>query len=131
MKKDFKDYSHEELLRMTNEEISILFNIEEEKENQGRLHFEKNEYPKFSFDEKVKFWSGALHQQMRWQVESGLDPYSIYDLNWYKLVKEREPNIDSIIDTVFEKYWSSTGAEWSKEEYLKRLSASVRLSVSE
>jgi len=82
--------------------------------------FFKIKYPSLSFDDKVAFWSGSLHRQMRWQAESGLDPYAIYNAQWYNDVKKIELNIDSIMNHVFDRYWSSTGSEWSKEEYLKR-----------
>ncbi len=122
--KRISDYTHTELLNLSPTELSALFDIEREIENEKALKFENKEYPMFSFDEKVKFWSGNLHRQMRWQAESGLDPYAIYDLDWYKSVKEKEPYIDAIMNEVFDKYWSSTGGEWSKEEYLKRITES-------
>lgn len=78
-------------------------------------------YTSYSVEQKVKHWSGSLHRQMRMQVESGLDPYAIYGSGWYNDVKKVEPNIDQIMDEVFSKYWSTTGGEWSKEEYLKRI----------
>ncbi|WP_271729860.1 hypothetical protein [Aquimarina algiphila] len=80
------------------------------------------DYINKSFKEKTKYWSGRLHQQMRWQVESGLDPYAIYKPDWYQSTKEFEPDFDKIMDEVFSKYWG-TGADWSKEEYLKRISS--------
>lgn len=121
MKNKISDYSHEELLNLSAEELSKLFDIEREGELKKRIQFENTEYFTLSFEEKVKFWSGTLHRQMRWQVESGLDPYDIYDISWYNDIKITEPNIDLIMDEVFTKYWSSTGGEWSKEEYLKRI----------
>jgi hypothetical protein len=87
--------------------------------------FWKVNYPKFSFDEKVEFWSGQLHRKMRWQVESGLDPYAIYSIDWYNEVKKAEPNIDLIMNEAFKRYWGSTGGEWSKEEYLKKIPCGV------
>lgn len=72
---------------------------------------------------KVSYWSGRLHTQMRWQSESGLDPYSIYSKEWHLSTKKFEPNFDEIMDEVFSKYWG-TGADWSKEEYLKRIGKS-------
>ena len=57
-----------------------MFDIERKEEDDRKLSFfEKEIYPNFSFDTKAKYWSGVLHNQMRWQEESGLDPYAIYD----------------------------------------------------
>jgi hypothetical protein len=125
MKKKIEDYSHAELLNLSTDELSGLFDIEREAEDKKRIHFEFEEYPNYSFEEKVKFWSGTLHRQMRWQVESGLDPYAIYDEEWYKTVKITEPSIDSIMDEVFAKYWSSTGGECEKVKYYKRINKSI------
>ncbi|MGB3947578.1 MAG: hypothetical protein WBM13_06320 [Bacteroidia bacterium] len=88
--------------------------------------FWKFTYSGFSFDEKVKHWSGTLFRQMRWQVESGLDPYAIYSLEWYNNVKKEERHFDEIMDVVFTKYWEDL---WSKEEYLKRITQATDTSL--
>jgi len=80
--------------------------------------FWRDIYPKYSFDEKVSYWSQTLNQQMRWQAESGLDEYTIFSRDWYISVKGIEPNIDRIIAMSFEKFLSW---EWSQNEYLKRI----------
>jgi pectate lyase len=83
--------------------------------------FWEKTYPTFSYKEKIKHWSGTLHRQMRWQIENGLDPYAIYNKNWYKNTRKFEPLIDEIMNDIFSNYWSSEGGKWSKEEYLKRI----------
>ncbi|WP_271785348.1 hypothetical protein [Aquimarina algiphila] len=117
-----KDYTNEEFSKLSEEEKSRLFDIEREESDNERLHFEKIIYPSYSLDEKVKFWAGELHQSMRWSEEDGEDPYAVYTADWYKSTKEFEPDFDKIMDEVFSKYWG-TGADWSKEEYLKRISS--------
>ena len=120
MKKKLKGYTHEELLKMSNDRLSKLFDEENDGMNRKVKEFEHSEYANFSLDEKIKYFSGTLHQQMRWQVESGLDPYAIYNREWYESTKVLEPELDKIMDEVFAKYWG-TGADWSKEGYLKRI----------
>lgn len=117
MKKKIKDYTHSELLELTNDELSKLLDIEMNDSEAKRNEFEKKEYPNFSFNEKVKYWSGVLYRQMRWQVESGLDPYAIYDSKWHEIIKQ-EPEIDKIMDCVFDEYWKG---EWDKSEFIKRI----------
>lgn len=117
MNKKIKDYTHEELLQLSNDELSTLLDIEMKVSVEKRFDFEKEEYPNFSFNEKVKYWSGVLYRQMRWQVESGLDPYAIYDSKWHE-IKKQEPEIDKIMDCVFDEYWNG---EWSKVEFAKRI----------
>ncbi len=120
MKKKMSDYSHEELLKLSTKELSELFDLERENRYEKSLSSGEEKYLNYTFQEKVSFWSGELHQSMRWSVEDGEDPYSIYTLEWYKSTKEFEPDFDKIMDEVFEKKWG-TGADWSKEEYLKRI----------
>ncbi len=105
---------------MSIEEKNRLFDIELEKEQEKDMKLRYEIYPNYTFQEKVSFWSGELHQSMRWSVEDGEDAYSIYTPEWYKSTKEFEPDFDKIMDEVFEKKWG-TGADWSKEEYLKRI----------
>ena len=78
----------------------------------------RKKYIAFSFDEKVEYWSGNLFRQMRWQQESGLDPYAIYDLAWYMNIKITEPEFDKIIELVFSKHWKNI---WDISEYRRRL----------
>ena len=78
----------------------------------------RKKYLAFSFDEKVEYWSGNLFRQMRWQQESGLDPYAIYDLAWYMNIKITEPEFDKIIELVFSKHWKNI---WDISEYRRRL----------
>ena len=40
--------------------------------------FWAEEYPVKSFEEKVKYWSGTLHSQMRWNGESGFDEMAVF-----------------------------------------------------
>jgi len=90
-------------------------------ENRKAAEKSEREYGSLNYEERVKYWSGTLHREMRWQAESGLDPYAIYDLEWYENIKKIEPDIDSIMDKIFTSYWNTTGGHWSKEEYLKRI----------
>ena len=120
MKKRIKDYTNEEFSKLSIEEKTKFFDTENEKEYELQLKTRDEIYPNYTFNEKVSFWSGRLHQQMRWSEEDGEDPYSIYTPEWYKSTKDFEPDFDKIMDEVFSKYWG-TGADWSREEYLKRI----------
>lgn len=76
------------------------------------------EYKSLNFKNKVEYWSGNLHGIMRNQVESCLDEYAIFTVEWYKIVKEYEPEFDNIMNTVFAENWRG---HWDKNEYLKRV----------
>ena len=65
------------------------------------------EYQQMSYEERVRYWSGALHQQMRWNVESGVDEYGFYSKKWLEQTKEMEPQIESILEDVFKIYWKN------------------------
>ena len=105
---------------LSEEEKKILseMNSNWEKVKQDEKLFWDKEYPDFSFEDKIKYWASENQRLMRWQAESGLDEYDIFSPQWYKWAKEKEPEIDKIMDIAFEKYLSW---EWSKEEYLKRI----------
>lgn len=121
MKKPLKDYTHEELLKLPIEEVSKLFDIDEEQNLIKRSGLSEEEYHKLGFNEKVKYWSGELGRQMRRDLEEGIDPYSIFSLDWYEEVKTIEPDVGLIMDTVFSKYWSTTGVDWDKNIYNLRI----------
>ena len=112
--------SREDLFEMVVEELELVRKKGLEEYLKKRFDLNKQSYINKTLNDKVIYWSGRLHQQMRWQVESGLDPYSIYTPKWYQSTKKFEPDFDKIMDEVFSKYWG-TGADWSKEEYLKRI----------
>ncbi len=80
--------------------------------------FWQQKYPNFSFDEKVSHWSSVLHRKMRWQAESGLDPYAVYGKDWYQNTKRIEPMIDEIMDILFSEVWKNI---WNKSEYMCRI----------
>ncbi len=75
-------------------------------------------YQKMTFSQRVAFWSGSLHSQMRSQVEAGLDEYQIYSPEWHSLVLKIDPDFDKIMEEVFSQKWNNV---WSKKEYEKRI----------
>ncbi|MGL4599359.1 MAG: hypothetical protein ACRCYO_17685 [Bacteroidia bacterium] len=118
--KKLKDYTHEELLKMSVEELSQLLDSEKRKV-EPTLAIEKENYQKLSDTERLGFWASNLHNAMRWQVESGYDPYAIFNKEWYEQAKGMESNIDLIMNEIFMNYWTTTGSKWDREEYLKRI----------
>jgi hypothetical protein len=77
-------------------------------------------YQRFNFAEKVKFWAGILNHGMRLQVEKGDDEYSTFTPEWYKTFQEVDSNVDEIMEEVFHTF-SKYEWSWSKEEYLRRI----------
>lgn len=80
--------------------------------------FWNEKYPLLSRDEKLRHWSGTLHQNMRWQSESGLDPYKIFSREWLNDVKKVENDFDAILEDIFAIYWKDC---WDKNEIKRRL----------
>lgn len=105
------------------QKMKYLQEINEEYKVQQRNinDFETNIYPAYTFEERVTYWSGVLYQQMRWQEEEGLNPYDIYNLQWYEYVKNKEPDFDEIMDTIFTTCWNTSETNWSKEKYLEAI----------
>ena len=88
------------------------------KEIKAISSFWQDIYPAMNKEEKIAYWSDSINQQLRWQAESGLDPYAIFNPDWYANSLNKEPEFDEIIDVAFREFLSW---EWSKQEYLKRI----------
>ncbi|AFM05422.1 hypothetical protein Fleli_3082 [Bernardetia litoralis DSM 6794] len=78
----------------------------------------KEEYETLNQEEKVKYWSGTLHQEMRWNVESGINAYDVFSKEWLEEVKPIEPNIEEILKEVIEKHWKNY---WNKQKIWEAL----------
>ena len=88
--------------------------MEDENDDRIRLQFEENrrnrrkaaeefwadEYTKKTFDEKIKYWSGYLNTQMRWNGESGVDEMAVFSKESYEYWKAREPIFDELLPHV-------------------------------
>ena len=64
--------------------------------------FWSEEYPKMSLDERKAFWTLLINRRMRWQSEAGFNMYDIFDKEVYQDWKEKEPEIDNILNYVVE-----------------------------
>lgn len=80
--------------------------------------FWSQQYPSFTKEEKIRYWSGSLHRQMRWQAESGLDPYDIYSLETLADIKKVENDFVEFLEIIFAAWWKG---EWNELEIKKRL----------
>lgn len=89
--------------------------LAKEKEDEDVIGYQKKTY-----SEKLKFWSGNLHQQMRWNGESGYDEYAVFSKKWLESTKKIEPLIEQILDDVIEKYWRNYWDENKIKEALKK-----------
>ena len=89
----FDDYMHELLKQGRNTEAVKLLGKREE-------WFWKEEYPNKSREEKIKYWSGSLHQQMRWNGESGQDEMAIFSKEDYMHWKLKEPEIEKLLPEI-------------------------------
>ena len=69
--------------------------------------FWKTEYPQKSFEQRCDYWRETMEKGMREQEKLGLPPFSVFNKAWYESVKEQEPDIDSIITSIFEKDWKN------------------------
>jgi hypothetical protein len=90
-----------------------------ESQNRERDFF-KNEYSKYSFEQKVKYWLASIHQGMRTQKDVTGDEYSEFSNSWYLSTKKNEPEFDTIMKEVVLKL----GFEFNWEEYKMRITAS-------
>jgi len=98
--------------------------MEEERERLMKAYYERDkkykesekifwdiEYPKKSVDEKVTFWTGNIHRQMRWNGESGFDEMAIFSRKNYESWKNLEPNFDVLLPEIIKKLGSWVSSE--------------------
>lgn len=78
----------------------------------------KEKYKTLNQEERITYWSGTLHQEMRWNVESGIDAYDIFSKEWLEEVRTIEPNIEQVLKEVIEKYWKNY---WNKQKIWEAL----------
>ncbi len=71
--------------------------------NEQQVDFWVEKYPKMTLDQKINYWSESLHQQMRWNGESGFDEMAVFSKADYDLWKQRESSIDSLLPAILEK----------------------------
>lgn len=71
-----------------------------EKANDNLDRYWKNEYPNLSREEKIKFWSGNLHRQMRWNGESGIDELEVFSSQDYTEWKSKDSNFDNLFPDI-------------------------------
>jgi hypothetical protein len=57
-------------------------------------------YHSMSSKEKVKFWSGYIGRQMRWNNESGVDEMDVFNVPDFKIWLKYEPNILQMLKEV-------------------------------
>jgi len=95
-----------------------LIKSREESEIQKEKALEQ--YLNKSYEDRVKYWSGSLHQQMRWNGESGVDEYAVFSKAWLSEVKKYEPRIEEILDDVMDKYWKNYWSLNKIKEALKK-----------
>ena len=84
-----------------------LLNSAEKKIDQPTEKLSIDEYPKLSLDGKAKFWAGQMHRSMRWQSESGLNPYSIYSESGLIEILKFDPNFMQLLPRIY-NIWSGT-----------------------
>ena len=123
-KNDFILLSGEEQMKLPKAEFLKYYRKQEAHFRAKQTEIAPN-YDQKNFNEKVDFWAGRMNQGMRWQADSGLDPYAGYSAEWRENILCFEPNFDTIIEEAFERFLSW---EWNHEEYLNRVRVSNQTS---
>lgn len=81
--------------------------------------FWQEEYPKMSFDQKVRHWLPMIHRGMRTQGEALGDPYSEFSQEGYEKWKLLEPDFDRVFEAVI----PLLGSDFDRDEYERRIQA--------
>lgn len=69
-------------------------------EDQIRQKFWNEEYPNKTLEDKQLFWADYIYRQMRMLGDSGQDEYNVFKIASYVEWKEKEPQIDLMLDFV-------------------------------
>jgi len=89
-----------------------------------RKIFWEEEYPNYSFDEKVNYWLASIYRGMRTQGEALGDEYSEFSKKSYELWKETEPDFDIIFVEVMKRIPNFDFREYheriTKEQFIKK-----------
>lgn len=73
----------------------------EQEAQQKEEKFIKYTYPAMSLNEKIGYWSGIIHRNMRWQGESTGDEYAgMFTREWYEACLKFDPQFDQIFRDV-------------------------------
>ena len=68
--------------------------------------FWKEEYPKKNTEQKKAYWKETLEKGMKEQEKMGLPAFGIFNKSWFDSVKEQEPEIENLLNSLFENQWS-------------------------
>jgi hypothetical protein len=80
--------------------------------------FWHQKYPLLTRDEKIRHWSGTLHRQMRWNEESGYDPYSIFSSEKLVEILKIEKDFIEFLDVILNDHWTG---QWNDAKIKKKL----------
>jgi hypothetical protein len=77
---------------------------EDRRQQKKNQDFWNIEYPNKTFEEKQVFWVEYIYRSMRMRGEPGFDEYSIFNKESYEEWKQREPQIDIMLDHVIRTF---------------------------
>lgn len=68
--------------------------------------FWKEEYPAKTAEQKSAYWQKIMEKGMEEQRKTGRPIFESFNAAWYSSVKDQEPEIDNILNQLFENAWS-------------------------
>lgn len=84
----------------------ILKRMEERRaaEDAAIEKFWKEEFPMKTLEEKISYWTGQIHREMRWQGESTGDEYgSGFTQQWFDECQKLDPDFGKIFPIVAQR----------------------------
>ncbi|MBD2704521.1 hypothetical protein IC229_28025 [Spirosoma sp. BT702] len=96
---NYKILTYEEEMKLSKQEF-----MDYEQRAQAYFRSKRTEiargYAEKTHEEKTNYRT-ELGRQMRWQAESGLDPYAAYTAEWRENLLRFEPDLDNLIREAF------------------------------
>lgn len=71
--------------------------------------FWRDEYSRWSFEQRAAHWYENIWRRRRWQEEFGLDEFAMFTPANYAEWRTREPEIDRILDAVIDRFEDAKG----------------------
>ena len=100
---------------------SLLRMREDEKKEDARIvKFWKEEYPSLPTTNKAEYWAGNLFRSMRWQEESNVSPYAIYNEIWLEESLKLDKNFISLLPEIY-SIWGGMFDAAKVDRIVKRL----------
>ncbi len=77
------------------------------------------DYPAKNAEEKALYWQITMEKAMKEQEKSGMPIFEVFNAHWLASVREQEPNIEAILEQLFDRVWKDKSLDEFKAAIMK------------